>query len=69
MAIGPGKFDDECTRVRQATNAKACIVIVLGAPDGSGMSCQCEEGLALHIPSILRDVANEIEHSTHRYDA
>ncbi len=40
MTVGPGKYDDLCTYVREQANAEAVILIVLGGNKGSGFSCQ-----------------------------
>lgn len=60
--IGPGKYDDECTIVRESTNAQAAIVIVLGGKKGAGFSCQARGVHVLTgLPGILRNIASQIE--------
>jgi hypothetical protein len=62
MAIGPGKYDEECTYVREATNADAVIVIVLGGLKGSGFSVQTTTpALTKRLPEVLRYIANGID--------
>lgn len=55
MALGPGKYDDICTVVREETNADLAIVIVMGGKLGNGFSCQT------HDPSLMGEVAAMLE--------
>lgn len=61
MAMGPGKYDDLCTYVREEARAKGAIVIVLDGKDGPGFACQSDLPTLLEIPSILRFLADQIE--------
>jgi hypothetical protein len=62
MTIGPGKYDAECTMVREATGASAVIVIVLGGSKGGGLSVQTSDpDLLFSLPEYLREVAKGIE--------
>jgi hypothetical protein len=61
MALGPGKFDDLATIVRQQANADGVIVIVLGSPAGSGFSVQASPDVTANLPELLRYVADQIE--------
>jgi hypothetical protein len=62
MTEGPGKYDDIATIVRIMTESKAVIVIVFDGIFGSSFAVQAEgETIALNIPVILRDLADEIE--------
>lgn len=60
--IGPGKYDDEATIVRERTKARGVIVIVLGGDKGNGFAVQ-SEGLDLtaEMPAFLRAMADQIE--------
>jgi len=60
MAIGAGKYDDECTRVRTATHASGVLLIVLNGDFGSGFSCQADAATTLGLPEILEKVAAQI---------
>lgn len=63
MTVGPGKYDDEATAVREATGAAGVVLIVLGGGKGSGFSVQTKAKFLLRkLPSILRGLAAEIEH-------
>lgn len=42
MPLGPGKYDDVCTYVREETEASAAIVIVVGGKHGPGFSVQSD---------------------------
>ena len=61
MAKGPGKYDDLCTLVREQAEAKGAIVIVLGGNKGFGFAVQLEPGIAVKLPELLRDMADQIE--------
>jgi hypothetical protein len=60
MPIGPGKYDDLCTMVREKAKAKGVIVIVFGGDKGGGFSCQADPLTALALPEILEQVAADI---------
>jgi hypothetical protein len=60
MADGPGKYDDLCTHVRTTTKAAAAIVIVVNGTHGTGFSVQAPPGIVEILPTILRDMADEI---------
>jgi hypothetical protein len=62
MAIGPGKYDEVCTVAREATNAKATILIIVGGKRGSGFSMQiADTTIMLDLPATLRGIAEELE--------
>lgn len=54
---GPGKYDDLCTHVREATGADAVVLIVLNGSKGSGFSVQVIAGTPLELPKLLEQVA------------
>ena len=62
--IGPGKYDDLCTHVREETQAHCAIVIVLGGTRGSGFSVQAELSAQLALPELLEDMAKQIRRDT-----
>lgn len=73
MALGPGRYDDLTTYVREHAAAEAVLVIVLGGRHGSGFSVQAlaehAEQVQTRIPAILRDIAEKIEVDTaHRHE-
>jgi hypothetical protein len=59
--IGPGKYDDETTRVRQATQAEAVVLIVIGGNKGEGFAVQAPLRVTLALPEMLRDIADKME--------
>lgn len=64
MPVGPGKYDDLCTDVRERTKAACAIVIVVDGEKGSGFSVQSMTmDLQLSLPAFLRKIAKEIERS------
>lgn len=63
MAIGPGKYDDLCTHVREQSGAAGVVVIVLGGKRGSGFSCQADLPTTLALPEMLETIAREIRES------
>ena len=63
MPIGPGKYDDSCTQVRDQANARAAIIIVIDGELGNGCSCQADLEITLAMPTILRNLADEVERS------
>jgi hypothetical protein len=64
MPMGPGKYDDLTTYVREKTDARAVIVLVLDGNKGSGFSIQVTGGEILTLPILLRHMADEIERRT-----
>jgi hypothetical protein len=68
MAIGPGKYDDLCTTVREYVglggtvlqSGGGVILIVIGGDHGNGFSCQADLETTLALPDILEDIAKQI---------
>jgi len=65
MALGPGKYDDACTLVRQHAgiddnSGGGVIVIVLGGKRGNGFSCQADAATTLRLPDLLEEMARQI---------
>jgi hypothetical protein len=65
MALGPGKYDDLCTLVRQQlgfteTTGGGVLLIVLGGPDGNGFACQADLPTTLRLPDLLENIAAQI---------
>lgn len=60
MPLGPGKYDDLCTYVRERTGGTV-LLIVLAGEDGGGFSAQTEDpGMLLKLSEILEEVAAQI---------
>jgi hypothetical protein len=64
MPLGPGKYDDEATEIREKLHAAGIILIVLGGDKGQGFSAQLDFAATMAIPEILRTVADQIEESS-----
>lgn len=64
MAIGPGKYDDLCTFVRERAGigdqGGGVIVIVFGGNKGNGFSCQADLMTTLALPEVLEDIARQM---------
>lgn len=62
MAIGEGKYDDVCTRVREELQAVGVVLIVMGGPKGNGFEVQfVHEHMLRYLPSVLRKTADSVE--------
>jgi hypothetical protein len=61
--IGPGKYDDLCTYVREqsgVTDKGGTIVIVIGGNKGSGFSVQADYQTTFHLADILEDIVKQL---------
>jgi hypothetical protein len=59
---GPGKYDPECTALREATQSGSVIAIIVDGIKGSGFSVQSiDPHFVAKLPEMLRGVADEIE--------
>lgn len=63
MPVGPGKYDDLCTHVREEAKANGAIVIVIGGEKGDGFSVQAPMDVQLRLPYVLRHIAGQIAES------
>jgi hypothetical protein len=63
MAIGPGKYDPLATQVQQSTHAEGVVLLVFNGKLGSGFSVQATAEIIANLPTILRNVAADIERS------
>jgi hypothetical protein len=62
MALGPGKYDDLATHVREETDARLVIIAVIGGHQGGGFSVQTlDPKMMLMLPEMLRNMADMIE--------
>jgi len=64
--LGPGKYDQLATHVREQAQALGVVVLVLEGAHGSGFSVQAPATVAMRLPQLLRQLATmiEAEHST-----
>jgi len=61
MAVGLGKYDDLCTKVRDLAKARGAIIIVIQGEHGSGFSVQGDLELTARLPALMREMANQVE--------
>ena len=61
MAHGPGKYDAECTKIQQETQAEGVLLIVIKGNKGSGFSVAAQLEVLAAIPAILRETIVQIE--------
>lgn len=61
MTVGPGKYDAAATTARAATAADGVILIVIGGKHGHGFSIQATADITARLPTILRNLANDVE--------
>lgn len=69
MSLGPGKYDAECTAVRELCDAKGAVLIVYQGAHGSGFSCQGPLEMHTTMPAALREIADQIERDVARIAA
>ena len=63
MAIGPGKYDELCTLVRERagiTERGGVFVIVIGGNKGNGFSVQADPITTMIAADLLEHIANQI---------
>lgn len=60
MPIGPGKYDDLCTHVREKAKAEGAAVIIFNGSEGSGFSVQASMRFHLVISVVLEAMACDI---------
>lgn len=60
MTLGPGKYDDLCTMVREKAKAAGVLLIVLGGEKGPGFSCQADIKTTMELPDLLEYIAKQI---------
>jgi hypothetical protein len=68
MALGPGKYDDVCSLVRErvgitAESGGGVLVIVIGGKHGTGFACQADLTTTMALPDLLESVAKQIRES------
>jgi hypothetical protein len=63
MPLGPGKYDELCTYVREQSHAEAAVVIILNGNRGAGFSVQASAEVLAVLSDLLRSTAKQIESS------
>jgi urease accessory protein UreH len=56
--IGPGKYDDLVTQLREGLQAKAILLVVIQGNKGNGVSQQIAAGTKEEAQKILGDIAH-----------
>ena len=67
--IGPGKYDDLVTQLREGLEAKAVLLVVVQGNRGNGVSQQIAAGTkeeAQKLASVLADILGDIAHGLQR---
>lgn len=59
--IGPGKYDDLCTKLREDADAAGVILIIFDGNLDSGFSVQVPPQILHTLPALLRSLSNQIE--------
>jgi hypothetical protein len=62
MTHGPGKYDLLATLVRERTKADGVVVMVFNGKSGDGFSVQASAEILFRMPTLLRELADKIEH-------
>lgn len=60
MLSNGGKYEAECTQVRESAEAASTVVIICGGNRGDGFSVQATAETLLRLPSILESMAAQI---------
>lgn len=58
---GPGKYDPECTELRERLKASGIVLIVRDGVKGEGFEVQLNAVDLVVFPSVLRQMADQIE--------
>lgn len=67
--IGPGKYDDACTLVREMTGAACAMVVVIGGSKGSGFSVQTAHPISPStLATVLETVARQLRENNRELD-
>jgi len=69
MALGPGKYDDVCTRAMLETDAIASVLIVIEGNRGTGFSVNFRVPDPDDAPALLAEIASAIRSMTNQMEA
>jgi hypothetical protein len=58
--LGPGKYDDLCTHVREQAHADGVVLIIANGARGSGFSVQAPIDVHAALPAVLESLAESI---------
>lgn len=65
MALGSGKYGEECSKILEETEAEGVILVVISGNKGSGFSCHASPEVVAELPSILENLSKQIKGSMH----
>lgn len=60
MSLGPGKYDEICTKARTEANATGVVLIVIDGKHGPGFSVQCSDSTLMFLPEMLENLAHQL---------
>jgi hypothetical protein len=60
MPLGPRKYEDLYTQVREQAQARSAMVFILNGTSGSGFSVQADLATHVKLPEIFENVAAQI---------
>ena len=60
MPLGPGRYDDVCTEIRERFHAVGVILIVIQGDRGEGFEAQLPLELLLKTPDTLEAIAAQM---------
>lgn len=63
MPLGAGRYDEEVTELRERLKAQGILLLVVNGERGSGFSAQLSTDDVFALPSVLRQMADQIEGS------
>lgn len=61
MPHGPGKYDDLCSEAKAKAQATGAILLIINGSKGYGFEVQAPIDVHLRLPTLLRDMAQQIE--------
>jgi hypothetical protein len=58
---GPGRYDAECTELRERLKATGIVLIIRDGVKGEGFEVQLDARDLVMFPTVLREIADQIE--------
>ena len=59
--IGPGKYEEQCARVLEETEAQGVLLLIFGGNQGNGAPCKATPEMMKAMPGLLRQIADGME--------
>jgi len=57
MTMGPGKYDDLCTQLREQAQAEGVVIFIVRGKHGNGFSVQAPLEVQATLPEVLESLA------------